>query len=180
MLQPSYSFERDLKREEEAIRLRILANSDERNDQLIKLKVRDEVNVSIRHLLLDVTELSEARKIIRENLPKIENAVRSTLEHEGSDDSFTVHYEKRAPFPEKTYGATVYPAGEYEAVIIVIGKGEGENWWCVLFPNVCLLDFSQSSSMATREEIDNNQQTSETEEEEVEVKFFLFDWLGLS
>ena len=65
----------------------------------------------------------------------------NTLKREGSKDSFQVKFSKNVKFPTKVYGNFIYPAGEYEAVLITIGEGEGANWWCVLFPPMCFLDF---------------------------------------
>ncbi|WP_163969492.1 stage II sporulation protein R [Oceanobacillus halotolerans] len=169
---------------DEAIRLRILANSDKDQDQEIKQAVRDEVNETISEWVKDITDIQEARDLIQERLPEIESVVASVLERENENKSFEVDYGENVTFPTKMYGSFIYPAGEYEAVLITIGEGNGANWWCVLFPPLCFLDFSNGTSVAETEETAEasspSEQKEEKEEDEVEVKFFLFKWLGLS
>ncbi|HDR4766513.1 TPA: stage II sporulation protein R [Bacillus thuringiensis] len=131
----------------EAVRLRILANSDSDKDQALKHKVRDEVKAQIDGWVADLTSFEEARKVIQSHIPEIEKTVENTLKREGSKDSFQVKFSKNVKFPTKVYGNFIYPAGEYEAVLITIGEGEGANWWCVLFPPMCFLDFSSGTAV---------------------------------
>ncbi|WP_074593777.1 stage II sporulation protein R [Bacillus cereus] len=131
----------------EAVRLRILANSDSDKDQALKRKVRDEVKAQIDGWVADLTSFEEARKVIQSHIPEIEKTVENTLKREGSKDSFQVKFSKNVKFPTKVYGNFIYPAGEYEAVLITIGEGEGANWWCVLFPPMCFLDFSSGTAV---------------------------------
>ena len=134
----------------EAVRLRILANSDSDKDQALKRKVRDEVKAQIDGWVADLTSFEEARKVIQSHIPEIEKTVENTLKREGSKESFQVKFSKNVKFPTKVYGNFIYPAGEYEAVLITIGEGEGANWWCVLFPPMCFLDFSRYSCKERR------------------------------
>ena len=179
---------------DEAIRLRILANSDNETDQQIKRYVRDEVNKYITNLVQEVENIEAARKMIQENLPAIEEIVAESLESTGETDEFSLEYSDRVAFPTKIYGNYVYPAGEYEAVLITIGEGNGANWWCVLFPPLCFLDFSNGGTVEESEEnnegMDQLEQTEEndeaaeeeetSEQEEEEISFFLFEWFGWS
>lgn len=185
---------------DEAIRLRILANSDSEQDQHIKRLVRDDVNEFITDLVEEIDNIEEARELIADNVPIIKHIVQETLNNLGVSDSFTVEYSSNVTFPMKVYDNFVYPAGEYEAVLISIGEGKGSNWWCVLFPPLCFLDFSNGATVAQSTEdneevidesdsllesddsIEENEEEDleDLEEEEVEVKFFLFEWLGLS
>ncbi|PEJ09233.1 stage II sporulation protein R [Bacillus wiedmannii] len=137
----------------EAVRLRILANSDSDKDQALKRKVRDEVKAQIDGWVADLTSFEEARKVIQSHVPEIEKTVANTLEKEGSKDSFQVKFSKNVKFPTKVYGNFIYPAGEYEAVLITIGEGEGANWWCVLFPPMCFLDFSSGTAVRKEEHV---------------------------
>ncbi|PGW73766.1 stage II sporulation protein R [Bacillus cereus] len=137
----------------EAVRLRILANSDSDKDQALKRKVRDEVKAQIDGWVADLTSFEEARKIIQSHIPEIEKTVENTLKREGSKDSFQVKFSKNVKFPTKVYGNFIYPAGEYEAVLITIGEGEGANWWCVLFPPMCFLDFSSGTAVRKEEHV---------------------------
>ncbi|HDR5266799.1 stage II sporulation protein R [Bacillus cereus] len=137
----------------EAVRLRILANSDSDKDQALKRKVRDEVKAQIDGWVADLTSFEEARKVIQSHIPEIEKTVVNTLKREGSKESFQVKFSKNVKFPTKVYGNFIYPAGEYEAVLITIGEGEGANWWCVLFPPMCFLDFSSGTAVRKEEHV---------------------------
>lgn len=137
----------------EAVRLRILANSDSPEDQELKRKVRDEVKAQIDGWVVELTSFEEARRVIKNHIPEIEKTVANTLKREGSKESFQVTFGKNIKFPTKLYGNVIYPAGEYEAVLISIGKGEGANWWCVLFPPMCFLDFSSGTAVEKEEHV---------------------------
>ncbi|WP_242216955.1 stage II sporulation protein R [Bacillus cereus group sp. BfR-BA-01380] len=137
----------------EAIRLRILANSDSKEDQELKRKVRDEVKVQIDGWVADLKSFEDARRIIQSRIPELEKTVANTLKREGSKETFTVQFNKHIKFPTKVYGNFIYPAGEYEAVLVTIGKGEGANWWCVLFPPMCFMDFSSGTAVKREEHV---------------------------
>ncbi|GAA5415864.1 hypothetical protein Pryu01_00896 [Paraliobacillus ryukyuensis] len=157
---------------DEAIRLRILANSDDEADQVVKRIVRDRVNQEINKWVEELESIEAARQIIQKRLPIIRDIVEQTLLDENVTTNYQVDYDDDVQFPAKVYGNNVYPAGEYEAILITLGKGEGANWWCVLFPPLCFLDFSNGTTVAAEEK---NPQPEE-EEEEVEVKFFFLEW----
>lgn len=162
---------------DEAIRLRILANSDEEKDQQIKREVRDEVNKVVSRWVADITDIEEARELIQERLPEIDELVGEVLQESDENREYTVDYGKNITFPMKLYGDYLYPAGEYEAILITLGEGDGSNWWCVLFPPLCFLDFSFGTTVEAKDgELDQELE----EEEETEIKFFLFEWLGWS
>ncbi|AKE19556.1 stage II sporulation protein R [Bacillus cereus] len=150
----------------EAVRLRILANSDSDKDQALKRKVRDEVKAQIDGWVADLTSFEEARKVIQSHIPEIEKTVENTLKRERSKDSFQVKFSKNVKFPTKVYGNFIYPAGEYEAVLITIGEGEGANWWCVLFPPMCFLDFSSGTAVRKEEHV---VKAESPEEEQVQL-----------
>ncbi len=126
---------------DEAIRLRIIPNSNDPKDQEIKLKVRDEVLDVINPLVKDKKNQKEASVAIYEHLDVIKNAVAKVLEENDVDMEYYVDYGITY-FPAKTYNNKLYPAGRYESVYIVLGEGEGDNWWCVLFPSLCLVDLA--------------------------------------
>lgn len=161
---------------DEAIRLRILANSDNEEDQKLKHLVRDRVNEEVTEWVQEITDIDEARELIQEKLPEIESIISEVIEEAGTDNSFTVDYDNEITFPMKLYGDYLYPAGEYEAILITLGEGNGANWWCVLFPPLCFLDFS----FGTTVEAKDLQEEEQEEPEETEVKFFLFEWFGWS
>ncbi len=123
------------------IRLHVVANSDERKDQEIKHLVRDRIVEALRDQLCRVNSYSEARDIVRRNLSSLSDIAREVVTAEGC--SYPVRVEwGRFPFPAKSYGNLTLPEGEYEAVRLVLGEGEGSNWWCVLFPPLCFVDIS--------------------------------------
>lgn len=131
----------------EAIRLRILANSDTPGDQALKRKVRDEVNKNITKWVQDINSLKTARKVIKSHLPDLEQIAEKVVQEENSNQSVKVEFSS-VQFPTKLYGQYLYPAGEYEAILITLGKGEGANWWCVLYPPLCFLDFSNGVAVS--------------------------------
>ncbi|MGJ7910905.1 stage II sporulation protein R [Neobacillus sp. LXY-1] len=131
----------------EAIRLRILANSDFEKDQAIKRKVRDAVNAQITLWVQDLTSMDQARKVINTKLPEIQSIAEKVVLEQGSDQSVKVEFGK-VQFPTKLYGQYLYPAGKYQAILITLGKGEGANWWCVLYPPLCFLDFSNGVAVS--------------------------------
>ncbi|MBN9655253.1 stage II sporulation protein R [Halobacillus litoralis] len=155
---------------DEAIRLRILADSNDQADQKVKRMVRDEVNAEITEWVAELTSIEAARELIQGRLPELQEIVGQTLEKEGIQQDYTVDYDSNVQFPTKLYGSFIYPAGEYEAILITLGEGEGDNWWCVLFPPLCFLDFSNGTSVAEAEEV--TEEEVEKEEEE-EVQFFV-------
>lgn len=152
----------------EAIRLRILANSDSKEDQELKRKVRDEVKAQIDGWVAELKSFEDARRVIQSRIPELQQTVAKTLKREGSKETFTVQFNKHIKFPTKVYGNFIYPAGEYEAVLVTIGKGEGANWWCVLFPPMCFLDFS-SGTAVKREE--NVVQAETIDEDDIEENY---------
>lgn len=119
------------------LRLHVIANSDSKEDQELKLKVRDVLLSTGSDLFSGSADVSSAKEIANSEISTLEKAAQRALIENGCDDS--VHIEVgHSRFPTKTYGSVTLPAGEYEAVRVIIGKGEGHNWWCVMFPPLCL------------------------------------------
>lgn len=168
---------------DEAIRLRILANSDSNEDQALKRKVRDAVNAEITKWVEDLTSIEEARTLIDSRVPEIEKIAYQVLKQEGSNQSVNVDFDN-VNFPTKIYGNFIYPAGQYEAILISLGNGEGANWWCVLFPPLCFLDFSNGDAVKQVDEDDEkNEETEPTTaaadtQEKVVVKSFIAELFG--
>ena len=168
---------------DEAIRLRILANSDVEEDQELKRKVRDAVNEKLTTWVDDITDIERARQLIEENIDKIEEIVGGVIEENGEAISYQAEYGNNVTFPTKLYGDYLYPAGEYEAILITLGEGEGANWWCVVFPPLCFLDFSFGTTVEsdddledTEDEVEEKEEETEDEQEEVEYTFFFLKW----
>lgn len=151
----------------DAIRLRILANSDSEKDQQVKRMVRDEVNAEITEWVSHLTSKEEAKRVIKEGLPELQQIALNVLEQEKISQSVKVEFGK-VEFPTKLYGEFLYPAGEYEAILITLGEGKGANWWCVLFPPLCFLDFS--NGVAASEGFDEEEERQKEEEQQKTLK----------
>lgn len=120
-----------------AIRFRILANSNSAYDQNVKENVRDVLQKRLFDLLKDTKDMQEAKQIIKSNM----NDFKSVLNNKLKDEKYSykidygMHY-----FPEKTYKGVIYKEGDYESLLVTLGDGKGDNWWCVLFPPLCVLE----------------------------------------
>ena len=117
----------------DAIRFRIIANSDDIKDQEAKIQIKNSVEEKMNKLMIDARNSSEAKKIIEQNMPQIEEIVNSYT------DDYTISFGMNY-FPEKDYHGITYQSGEYESLVITLGTGTGKNWWCVMFPPLCLLE----------------------------------------
>ena len=123
----------------EAIRFRVIASSNTENDQYIKRQVVKDLNTEIKNLSFKNNTLETTRMNIKESIPKVKTTVNNTLNRLNANNKFFVKYGMNY-FPQKEYQGIVYEAGEYESLVITLGDGKGENFWCVLFPPLCLLD----------------------------------------
>lgn len=152
----------------EILRFHVIANSDSKEDQALKLKVRDAVVEYMKDLLEGAEDLEETKGRVAERLADVEELARRMVEKEQA--GYPVHAElTECYFPRKSYGDCTFPAGRYEALRICIGKAEGKNWWCVLFPNLCFVDSIHAVVPEEQKEELKNVLT----EEEYES---LFDW----
>ena len=130
----------------ELIRLHVVANSDSASDQDLKRKVRDEIVRNVAPEFLATDKISSARNIARDNLERVQEIAAHEIRADGKD--YPVQVELACfPFPTKHYGPFILPAGDYEAVRVVIGQGGGANWWCVLFPPLCFVDMTRSAAV---------------------------------
>lgn len=127
------------------IRLHVIANSDTVEDQNLKREVRDVVLAEASKKLSEVRNVEEARRWLAENLASLTLAAEKSLERRGRPYPVKAQWGDFA-FPTRSYGELVLPAGSYEAVRLIIGEGKGENWWCVLFPPLCLVDVTEGSA----------------------------------
>ncbi|MED5099202.1 MULTISPECIES: stage II sporulation protein R [Niallia] len=148
----------------DAIRLRILANSDKENDQELKRKVRDAVNEEITNWVSELTSKEAAKDLLKKKLPEIKQIAERVVEEEKANQAVNVTFDK-VDFPTKLYGEFLYPAGQYDAILITLGEGEGANWWCVLFPPLCFLDFSNGVAVS-----DGFEEEKKEEKEDKAVK----------
>ncbi len=119
------------------LRLHIIANSDSDFDQTVKLKVRDEILAESAELLSADKDLENAVKKAKESLPRFEEIAEKVLLENGADYGATAEVGT-AYFETRVYENFTLPAGEYKSLIIRLGEAKGKNWWCVVFPAVCL------------------------------------------
>ncbi|MDO5422301.1 MAG: stage II sporulation protein R [Eubacteriales bacterium] len=121
------------------LRFHVIANSDEEEDQELKKKVRDAVIAQLEPLLAEAEELADTEDVIAEHLEEIRGTAETVVAQEGY--AYEVNaYLTDCYFPEKVYGDSVFPAGRYKALRITIGEAKGQNWWCLLFPEVSFAD----------------------------------------
>ncbi len=119
------------------IRLHVIANSDSEDDQSLKLKVRDGILTLLRDMLADAKCKEDAKAIITENLLSIKATAESVLMENGSSYTAEASLTKE-DYPTRRYGGISLPAGSYTSLRIQIGEAEGQNWWCMIFPTLCV------------------------------------------
>lgn len=124
------------------IRFHVLANSNSKEDQQLKIKVKDKIIEYIFPKLENSNSLEESREILANNEEEIIKIANECIRESGYDYSVEIEF-KRENFPEKVYGNITLPQGEYEAFRILIGQASGENWWCVMFPPICFVDVTK-------------------------------------
>lgn len=143
------------------IRLHVIANSDSSADQALKRDVRDAVLAYLKDRLKDSRDMEQTKYIINSNRESILTIARDEIKKYGSDYSVTANLGSY-PFPTKAYGDITLPAGNYQALRVVIGKGEGANWWCVLFPPLCFVDVTHGAVPdSVKEELKKNLSSEE-------------------
>lgn len=161
------------------IRLHVVANSDSPKDQALKLSIRDAIINELTPMLKDLTEAEKVKTMIADNLDNIKETAEKELERLGEKYDITVDLGVHE-FPTKMYGNLSFPAGEYQALNVVIGEGGGKNWWCVMFPPLCFVDIAQGvvseksleelKEVLTEQEI-NMIKSGRQEEIPVKIKF---------
>lgn len=124
---------------DEVLRFHVLANSDSERDQELKMKVKEEVLAFMETELPKSESLEVTREWAKNHISEIEKIGKKVLMDYDCDDPVKAEVTF-CEFPEKTYGDITFPAGIYEALRIEIGEAEGQNWWCVLYPNLCFTD----------------------------------------
>ena len=129
------------------IRLHVLANSDSESDQALKLAVRDAVLEKTHTLLQNVDSRAQAEAVLQKHLPELEAAAVNALRQLGAENSVAVAMGQEH-YPTRQYEQLAFPAGEYLSLRVMIGEAKGQNWWCVLFPPLCLSAASQQNTEA--------------------------------
>ena len=158
------------------LRLHVLANSDSEEDQALKLKVRDSILEKSSYLFEKAESLKESEQIARDNLDFLAETARQTVEECGYDYPVSVMLTP-AEFNTRVYDSATLPAGEYDALRVVIGEGAGKNWWCVLFPAMCV-GAAQDSGMSEVVEGESLKIAEEPEKYTVKFKAVeIYEWI---
>jgi len=165
--------------ENSVVRLHVVANGNSFEEQQLKLKVRDDVIKTLSPYLSGVKNKNNAEYIIKSHLEDVEKTAKKTLLKNGSDCDVKVYFEKH-DFPTKRYADISFPKGKYKALRVVIGGGRGENWWCVLFPQLCFTEDTYGKLTADgKERLENT--LSEDEYEillnDTKIKFRVLEFI---
>lgn len=164
------------------VRLHVIANSDTNEDQAIKLKVRDRIIKASAPLLGDCQTAKDSQKVINDNLEFLRVIALDELKKNNSNYDVKVSLSD-VNFPTKHYKNVSLPAGNYTALRIIIGEGEGKNWWCVLFPPLCFVDATggvlpKSSQEKLKAAVGNDEYellTSQNGKLNVKIKFKILE-----
>ncbi len=122
----------------DSIRVRVIANSNSMKDQLEKEQVKENLQIYLEQLLRDKKTKLDTENSIKNNLSNIRNNIETTLNKLNSNTKVYINYGNNY-FPKKEFKGVIYQEGYYESLVITLGKGNGNNWWCVLFPPLCLM-----------------------------------------
>ena len=158
-------------------RLHVIANSNSKEDQELKLKVRDELLSYMNIISKDSTSKQEAMQIANEHKEEFTQIAEKVIKENGYNYTVNVQIGK-ADFPTKYYGDITLPAGTYDALKVQIGEAKGHNWWCVMFPPLCFVDVStgivpDNSKQELKQSLDNEEYDliSKTDNNEISFKF---------
>lgn len=158
------------------LRLHILADSDDPRDQKLKLEVRDAL---LKSDIFDEAEsLADAEKIAQQSIPQIESIARDVLRERGCTDSVTAELAD-VEFDERVYGDITMPAGEYRALRVKIGSAQGHNWWCVMYPPLCLPAAIDEESETVEDSDETTDEASSVVENRSAEDMFSFDELDI-
>ena len=156
---------------EKVLRLHVLANSDSEADQQLKLKVRDAILQESDRLFQQSDSKEEAMAQMATHLSDVEQVAERTLRKNGCDLPVTAEL-KKVEFNTRTYGNITLPAGEYDALQVEIGAAKGKNWWCVLFPSLCV----PSSTNVQMEDVLTQDELQVVEQSGYDVRFKVVEW----
>jgi len=162
----------------ELIRLHVVAASDSQEDQALKLRVRDAVTGYLEDNMRDAADSKAAETYIRENLPVLQTIAETVLSENGTQAAVTVGLTQER-FDVRHYDTFSLPAGVYQSLRIVIGEGEGKNWWCVVFPTLCLPETEEAFEVASVEAgLPESLACALTGKEGYELRFYFLELLG--
>ena len=155
------------------LRLHIIANSDTAEDQQIKLKIRDELLKTSNGLFESAGNKKEAIKMVEKNAELLKNTAQKVLKESGKNEQINISIDK-AYFNTREYENFTLPAGEYDAVRVLIGKAEGKNWWCVMFPSMCIPAAEKEHKLT--EVVDNKSAEIAENAPRYEMRFKIIEW----
>ncbi len=161
----------------QVLRLHVIANSDSDTDQALKLAVRDAVLAEATPLLDGIADQHSAEVALTPHLDELAQTGEAVLAAAGCDDQVSVTLDDQW-FPTKVYDSFALPAGNYRALRVVIGEGAGQNWWCVVFPPLCLATVTEEAVTTAAEAGLSDEQVSliTGQDEEYVLKFKLIEW----
>lgn len=160
------------------IRLHVVGASDEEPDQAVKLQVRDAVTAWLQAEMSGIDSIDGAKSFLRSHLTDLEAVANETLECAGKPDRAAVSFLEEE-FPIREYDTFSLPSGVYQSLRIRIGEAEGRNWWCVVFPSLCLgATKTEMKDTAVSSGFDADLTNALTGEDGYELRFFLLDCLG--
>ncbi len=162
----------------ELVRLHIVADSDSIDDQNIKLTVRDAVVAYLQDKMSDIANAEQAKAYIQEELETIEKIANDTIRLNGCDDIASVSLSRES-FGPREYDTFSLPSGVYESLRIEIGSGEGRNWWCVVFPSLCVPAAAEGfTETAVSAGLGQGLVSTLSDDGEYKIRFYLLDCLG--
>jgi stage II sporulation protein R len=164
------------------LRFHVRANSDSKEDQDLKLKVRDAIGSLMSPKLKHVNGLAECKQIAKDNMKDIVDTARQVITSNGYDYPVEV-YLKDVDFPVKTYGEYTFPAGNYDALEVIIGSGSGHNWWCVMYPNMCFTGsvykvIDKDAKQSLQNTLTNKEYESLVKEKDYKIQFKYLTFLN--
>lgn len=163
------------------LRLHVLANSDSEEDQRLKLLVRDEVAALTASLTEGCSDIEAASAAVEANLEKIRICAEEKLRSLGCELPVRVEFG-REDYPTKSYESICFPAGEYRSLRVMIGAAEGQNWWCVLFPQLCLgaasAKTAENAFISVGFTPEQYKIITETDEVQYKIRFKILEALG--
>ena len=162
----------------EVFRFHVLANSDSKEDQALKMQVKEVVISYMKEELPNSESVEMTKSWAKSHLREIEELAKETLEKEGCYDSVSAKVTN-CYFPEKTYGDITFPKGDYDTLRIEIGRAKGQNWWCVLYPNLCFIDavkavVPEEGKEELKEVLDEEEYEMVTAMSKFKIKWFFF------
>jgi len=164
------------------LRLHIIADNDSEEAQAVKLLVRDAVCDYLSPLPPDINNKEKVCDYLNRHMSELIATADNVLQQHGCSYHATAGISRRF-FPLKTYGAYIFPAGEYDALCITLGSGQGQNWWCLAFPSLCLLDGTYAVTDSTGEQqlkillTDEEYEAILIQEPQIRFRFRLLEWL---